>query len=208
MTVSAFADAPHISVNEKKLSVKEKKQRFLKRILPAVNEVYEKLDRQYRDVKIMLQNDKNNPKIKQLLKKYSAKDEKDLLRRLKPHPKSIALAQAAMESGWATSRFTKEANNVFGVWSFNKNEPRIAASKKRGKKIIYVKKYASIADSIMDYYKILASGKAFKDFRKQKMKSDNPYKLVKKLDKYSEKGAEYGKELASMIKYNKFYKFD
>lgn len=36
----------------------------------------------------------------------------------------------------------------------------------------------------------------------------NYYELVKKLDKYSEKGAEYGKELTSMIKYNRFYKFD
>ena len=40
------------------------------------------------------------------------------------------------------------------------------------------------------------------------MANNDPYKLVKKLDKYSEKGAEYGKELAAMIKYNRFYKFD
>jgi Bax protein len=40
------------------------------------------------------------------------------------------------------------------------------------------------------------------------MKSDNPYELVKKLDKYSERGDEYGKELASIIKYNKFCKYD
>lgn len=40
------------------------------------------------------------------------------------------------------------------------------------------------------------------------MRSNDPYKLVKKLDKYSEKGAEYGKELKSMISYNRFYEFD
>jgi Bax protein len=40
------------------------------------------------------------------------------------------------------------------------------------------------------------------------MKTDNPYKLVKKLDNYSEMGEEYGEKLSSMIKYNKFYLYD
>ena len=40
------------------------------------------------------------------------------------------------------------------------------------------------------------------------MKTDDPYKLVKKLDRYSEMGAKYGKELTSMIRYNKFYLYD
>jgi len=58
------------------------------------------------------------------------------------------------------------------------------------------------------YYKILATGRAYVAFKDVKMANNDPYKLVKKLDKYSEKGAEYGKELAAMIKYNRFYKFD
>jgi Bax protein len=127
---------------------------------------------------------------------------------MKPHPQSITLAQSAMESAWGTSRFLQEANNVFGVWSFNKNEPRVAAGKKRGKTTIYVKKYATIADSIKDYYRVLATGRAFKGFRAAKMKTNNPYTLVKHLDKYSERGADYGKELASMIRYNKLTKYD
>ncbi|MEA1956595.1 MAG: glucosaminidase domain-containing protein [Campylobacterota bacterium] len=198
---SAFADASS-------LSVKEKKQIFLNLLVPAVDEVYLELQNQYDEIKVMIDKDENNPKINRLMKSYSAKDKQDLLVRIKPHPKSVAIAQAAMESGWATSRFTKVANNIFGVWSFNKNEPRVPASQKRGSKTIYIKKYSTISDSIRDYYKVLASGKAFKEFRKQKMISDNPYELVKRLDKYSEKGAEYGKELAAMIKYNKFYRID
>ena len=90
---------------------------------------------------------------------------------LKPHPKSIALAQAAMESSWATSRFFTEANNVFGVWSFNESEPRIAAGKKRGNKTIWVKKYHSIKASMQDYYRTLARGVAFSEFRKLKMET-------------------------------------
>lgn len=127
---------------------------------------------------------------------------------LKPHPISLTLAQAAMESSWGTSRFFNEAKNVFGVWSFNKKEPRIAAAAQRGNKKIWLKKYATIKDSVRDYYKTLGRSFAFKEFRKERLISNDPLILVTKLDKYSEKGAAYGQELSSMITFNKFLKYD
>ncbi len=196
------------SVVPKKMTVQEKKQRFRDLIVPAVEKVYADLDAKYYEAKKVIDAGKTDAKIEKLIKSYSAKDPQDLLKRMKPHAKSVAIAQAAMESAWATSRFTRVATNLFGVWSFNKNEPRVAAGEKRGKKTIYVKKYNSIEESIRDYYRVLATGRVFGAFRDVKMKGNDPYKLVKKLDKYSEKGAEYGKELTSMIKYNRFYKFD
>ena len=196
------------SVVPKKMTVQEKKQRFRDLVVPAVEKVYADLDAKYKEAKRVIDTGKTDAKIEKQMKLYHAKDPQDLLKRMKPHAKSVAIAQAAMESAWATSRFTKVATNLFGVWSFNKNEPRVAAGEKRAKKTIYVKKYSSLEASIRDYYKILATGRVFAGFRDVKMKSNDPYELVKKLDKYSEKGAEYGKELSSMIKYNRFYKFD
>ena len=196
------------SIVPKKITVQAKKQRFRDLVVPAVNKVYSDLDAKYKEAKIIVDSGKTNAKIEKLMKSYSAKSPQDLLVRMKPHAKSVAIAQAAMESAWATSRFTRVATNLFGVWSFNKNEPRVAAGEKRGKKTIYVKKYSSVEASIRDYYRVLATGRVFGDFRTEKMRSNDPYKLVKKLDKYSEKGAEYGKELKSMISYNRFYKFD
>jgi len=196
------------SVVPKKMTVQEKKQRFRDLVVPAVEKVYADLDAKYKETKRVIDAGKTDAKIEKQMKLYHAKDPQDLLKRMKPHAKSVAIAQAAMESAWATSRFTKVATNLFGVWSFNKNEPRVAAGEKRAKKTIYVKKYSSLEASIRDYYKILATGRVFAGFRDVKMKSNDPYELVKKLDKYSEKGAEYGKELSSMIKYNRFYKFD
>ena len=122
--------------------------------------------------------------------------------------KSIAIAQAAMESAWGTSRFTHIANNLFGIWSSDKNEPRVQASKTSKKDAVYVRKYKNITESVRDYYKVLATSKVFKDFRVQKMQDGSIYELVKKLDKYSIKGAIYTKELIDIIKYNKFYKLD
>ena len=201
-----------LSVNTfaKPMSVKEKKEHFRSLIVPAVNKVYEELDTLYIETKHYMgkSNKYYRKNINKLKKQYRASDDKDLLKRIKPHPRSIAIAQAAMESAWATSRFFKEANNIFGVWSHNKNESRIAAGERRGTKTIWLKKYVNVEDSIRHYYKVLATGKAFKSFRELKMKTNNPYKLVKKLDKYSELGVKYGEELTKVIKYNKFYLYD
>jgi len=190
--------------------VQKKKQAFLKLMVPAINNVYQELQTTYIETQHYINMNHRYHKIilSAMKKLYNVKTNDELLMRLKPHPRSIALAQAAMESSWATSRFFRQANNIFGVWSFNKNEPRIAASKTRGTKIIWLKKYNTIEDSIRDYYRVLARGRAFKEFRKLKMKTDNPFKLVKKLDRYSELGAKYGKELSLVISYNKFYLYD
>jgi len=192
------------------LSVKEKKDNFRKLIIPAIEHVYDELNTKYVETEhyIHRSNSIHKKQISELKKHYKVNTDEELLMRLKPHPKSIAAAQAAMESAWATSRFFKKANNIFGVWSFNKNEPRIAAGETRGTKTIWLKKYDTIEDSIRNYYKVIATGKAFKEFRKLKMKTENPYELVKKLDKYSEIGDKYGEELSAMIKYNKFYLLD
>lgn len=190
------------------ISVQEKKRRFTATITPPVHHVYVGLMQQYRETAELIQTDKNHEKLKALKSKYKVTTDEELLMALKPHPQSITIAQAAMESSWATSRFFKEANNVFGVWSFNKNEPRIAAAENRGSKTIWLKKYKSIEDSIRDYYRTLATGRAYKEFRALKMKTDDPYKLVKKLDHYSEKGALYGRELAEIIHFNKLEVYD
>lgn len=197
-----------IDVVPKKMSVQEKKKRFFALFVPAIKKVYAALEKDYLETQKLIETEPDSQKLKVLMQSYSAKNLQDLLTRMKPHPKSIALAQSAMESAWGTSRFLRIANNVFGIWSINEDEPRVAAGKRRGDRTIYVKKYNTIEASIYDYYKLLASGKAFQKFRDEKMKTNNPTMLVKYLDKYSERGAEYGKELASMIKYNKLTKYD
>lgn len=189
------------------ISVQEKKANFKAAIVPAVNKVYTDLMEQYLEIEKDLQagNGDNYAKLQQ---QYRATNNDELLMALKPHPQSIAIAQAALESSWATSRFFREAKNVFGVWSFNADEPRIAAGKKRGNKTIWIKKYSSVEDSVRDYYRTLARGGAFKEFRQLKMETNDPFKLVKKLDRYSELGAKYGEELTAIIKFNKFDDYD
>jgi Bax protein len=193
---------------KKTITVQEKKQNFKDALIPPAKKVFLKLQQQYEEAQLEMSHDPNSKYLTSLKIKYKAKNNEDLLAALKPHPISLTLAQGAMESAWGTSRFFREANNVFGVWSFNKNEKRIAAGEKRGDKTIWIKKYDSIEDSIDNYYKVLATGSAYKEFRKEKMRSNDSLILAQKLDKYSEKGSEYGQELISMIRYNKFQEFD
>ena len=190
------------------ISVEEKKSQFKATIVPAVNEVYDELMQRYENILKLIKTEGDNDQLIALRKKYKAKDNAELLMALKPHPKSITLAQAAIESSWATSRFYKEANNVFGVWSFSKNEPRIPANETRGDKTIWLKKYDSVEDSIRDYYRTLARSAAYAELRRLKMETDDPYELVKKLDHYSEKGPVYGEELSAIIRFNNFEKYD
>ena len=191
------------------ISIVSKKARFYYFVLPAVQKVYEELQKQYNEVYMDINLSRNINKIKQLKKNYGVKTDKELLMALKPHPKSIVLAQAAMESAWATSRFFIQANNIFGMWSTHKNEPRVAANKKRdGKKTIWLKKFDTLEDSVRWYYKTIAKHKAYKEFRELRYKSDNVMEMIQKLDKYSEMGDRYTKELGSLIKYNKLTKYD
>jgi Bax protein len=92
--------------------------------------------------------------------------------------------------------------------SLDENEPRIAALQKRGDRTIWLKKYPSVKASVRDYYRTLGRSGAFKAFRTLKMETNDPLLLVTKLDRYSEKGAEYGRELSVMINFNKFHHYD
>lgn len=190
------------------MTVQEKKARFRALIVPAVENVYTILMARYKKIKTVIDAGKTNAEINKLKVEYKATTNNQLLMALKPHPKSITIAQAAIESSWATSRFFRIANNVFGVWSFDKDEPRVAALKKRGDKTIWVKKYNSIEEAIYDYYRTVGRSSAFAEFRQARMQTNDPFMLVTKLDRYSEKGSLYGEELTAIIKFNKFDKYD
>lgn len=200
-----------ISLN--KLEISEKKQKFFHMILPAILISKEKLKLKRERVLSLrstpkeMWTKKDKKFLTDLYKKYKTEDINKLVSRLKTHPVSIILAQAAIESGWGESRFFKKANNIFGMWSVNKNEPRIRALKTRNGKAIYLKKYASLSDSIDDYFVLIGRG-AYKSFRKKRNITDNPLILVQYLINYCELREKYTRKLRNFIVHNKLRKFD
>ncbi len=195
-----------------RLSVKEKKQKFIDLMLPIILSVKEEYKQNLDWVKSIEKKKKlskvEKERLNALMKEFRAKDIKDLEERLVTHPTSIVLAQASIESAWGTSRFFKEANNIFGVWSFNPNDPRIPTKGSRNGKKIYLYKYKSLRESIYDYFKLLATRDVFEQFRKERLKTQDPFVLVNYLDKYSEQGQKYVETLKNQIRHNNFTRYD
>ena len=194
-------------------STPKSKRLFLDNTIAAITKVKKRLDAQYQMVYELSLKDSLTPEetatIERLKKSYKVEGIPCLLKRLRTHPVSIVIAQAALETGWGSSRFYRDANNIFGIWSFNKNEPRMAAGVQReGAKTIYVKKYANLEASIEGYYRMMAKGRAYKKFRTARLYTENPFEIIPYLDHYSELRHEYVKRLYYVIKSNKFYTLD
>lgn len=204
----------HTENSKSKLTVAQRKAYFIEHLLPAVKRVKNRLDAEY-DKAVAIADkpiEKRTAREKAWLKKkmafYKVQGTPCLLLRMHTHPVSLVLAQAAMETGWGRSRFFKEANNAFGIWSYHKNEPRIPASETRGEKTIYVKKFATLDASVEGYFNMISKGYAYSAFRKGRMQSDNPYELLTYLRHYSELRDEYVARLYYVLKANKLTRFD
>ncbi len=212
VTESVISPSIGDSLSLDNMSVVERKKEFLRMMLPSVLVVKAKLDLDrekvlsLESIKKLTLSDKMF--LEKLKKEYKTQDLKVLAKRLHTFPVSIVLAQAAIESGWGTSRFFQEANNPFGMWSFSDSHARMKALSGRDGKKVYLRKFNDLAASIQAYYALLATGKTFQDFRNMKMKTDQPLKLIQTLNTYSERGNAYVSDLANLIVFNDLQKYD
>lgn len=141
-------------------------------------------------------------------RRYHASGPENLLSRMVTLPNSIVLAQAAVETGWGRSHFFLEGNNVFGIWSYNLDEPRIKAGSMRDSVEIYVRSYDNMAQSIQDYFKTLGSARAYQNLRKARLNTSDPFRLLPHLGRYSERGTDYTDQLRIIIEQNNLTRFD
>ena len=204
-TVLLFANE---NTTAKYNSVTEKKKRFFAVLVPSVEHVHRKLQHQYIKLKKDIRSNTNRDEIAALKKKYNVKTDEELLIAIKPHPMSVTLAQAAMESAWGTSRFFREAKNIFGVHSTNKNQKRVAAGEKKYARTIWLRKFEDFEEAISQYYFMLSTRPEYKNFKRMNYENKPAVKIVEGLTLYSERGDRYVKELQSMIRYNKLTKYD
>ena len=136
-----------------------------------------------------------------------------LLRRVDVVPPSLALAQAAKESAWGTSRFSLQGYNYFGQWCFEKGCGMVPARRDAGKEH-EVAVFDSPETSVESYIHNLNSFYAYKplrDIRAELNAAQAPVTglaLADGLIEYSERGAEYIKEIRSMIGNNDLLKYD
>jgi len=104
-------------------------------------------------------------------------------------PKELVIAQAIIETGWGTSRFAIEANNLFGIRTFNANsEWMLPETWDQNKWIGWgVKIYKNKCDSVKDYIRILDEVYAYADFREAKKNGADVYELADNLKSYASK---------------------
>ena len=102
-----------------------------------------------------------------------------------PINRELLLAQAALESGWGTSRFAKEGKNLFGMKTFDLREPHMLPSNKP--KNWGVKVYDHECDSVQHYINVLNNGKNFTAYQDLRYNGeDDPFKLLESLEGYAD----------------------
>ena len=104
-------------------------------------------------------------------------------------PREIIIAQAVIESDYGTSRFAKEANNLFGIRTYDLSLPHVKPLGQPDSKF-GLKKYKDKCDSVVDYYKVINNGHAFERFREVRyqmilLNEIDVFELVETLERYA-----------------------
>ena len=197
---------------------KLKKETFIKIVLPLVVAENDKI----LDDKIKLKritskkmtSDKEKSWLRLKLREYKVKnsDIEELNKRMDIIPVSIALAQAAKESGWGTSRFALEGNAIFGQWTWTGQgiEP-LNKGKNEGHKIL---RFPILRASVKAYKNNLNTHKGYSEFREKRHSIRKRNKTIKgldltdTLDRYAQTGKKYTDILEQIIKQNDLSDFE
>ena len=203
-------------------SVAERKKYFIANIFPILHKANQDilLKRNiFFEIEKKIQNNDLNVLeaaiLRKLFNEFKVKnnDLNELKKRIDIVPVSLGIAQAAIESGWGTSRFALEGNAYFGQ--------KIIGTKVKGIKpsdsenpLIKVRSFRNLNDSVKAYINNLNTHFAYKNFRKSRYELRSFGKtlegriLANQLIKYSELGNDYVENIQKIIKKNNLSKFD
>ena len=144
---------------------------------------------------------------------YSESSLGRLLIRVDIVPLSLALSQAAIESGWGSSRYMNEGNAIFGQYTYDSKNGIKPKNRANGKKF-FVKSFSTLSESVRSYLKNINTHLAYEDFRQERRKlrmngeSLSGNVLANFLENYSERSQDYVDDLKQLIESNNFMKFD
>jgi len=199
-------------------STQKKKDTFIKIVMPLILDENSKIleDRKKLFKILGKQSNSRGEKVwlKRRFKDYRIEKEDiaELKLRMDIIPTSLAIAQAAKESGWGTSRFALEGNAMFGQWTWGKNgiEPKDKKINQDHK----ILKFPMLRSSVRAYMANLNTHRGYKEFREAraelrgKNKTMSGLDLVNYLYNYAQTGSEYVKVLKKIIKQNELTDFD
>ena len=199
-------------------NTKKRKNLFIQIVLPLILEENTRIKVERKKLFAVLnKNNNSDSEIKWLKSKFKQygvenRDLTTLKIRMDEIPVSLAIAQAAKETGWGPSRFALEGNALFGQWTFSGEgiKPKGADIGDTHK----VMKFKVLQASVRAYQRNLNTHSSYREFRKMRaIQRDNQgnlnsLELVNYLDKYAETGLEYTKILKKIIEQNNLTDFD
>ncbi len=199
-------------------STKKRKDLFIQIVLPLIIKENNNIKLDRKKLFSILNKNKNTKNEKVWLnlkfKQYGVvnKDLSTLKIRMDEVPASMAIAQAAKETGWGTSRFAQEGNALFGQWTWSGEGIKpIDADYNSTHKVM---KFRILQASVKAYQRNLNTHSSYKDFRSARAEFRDDGKkldsmvLTEYLDKYAETGKEYVLVLQKIIKQNNLTDFD
>ena len=196
----------------------KRKSLFIKIILPLVLEENNRIIVDRKKLFSILNKNKNSKDeikwLNQKFKQYGVlnKDLATLKVRMDIIPVSLAIAQAAKETGWGTSRFAIEGNALFGQWTWSGEGIKPAGADTDA--TYKVMKFNVLKASVRAYQRNLNTHSSYKKFRfvRAQLRDDNKkldsLKLAEYLDNYAQTGTEYTKVLKQIIQQNQLKDFD
>ncbi|TXE79066.1 mannosyl-glycoprotein endo-beta-N-acetylglucosamidase [Campylobacter peloridis] len=207
------------------LNAKDRREVFIGKINALLDVSFENINKEKEFIEYFFQNAiKNNfrninsntmQRLWQLKEKYRVKDLYDYntyLMRIQKVPKSLAIAQAIIESATGTSRFAKEANNLFGEWTWG--EKGLIPKERSAGKTHKIRIFDTLQESVDSYLLNLNRHDAYKEFRAWRwnaLKQNerlNGKEAANHLEKYSEIKSNYTKLIISIINQHGLDKFD
>ena len=199
-------------------NTKKRKEFFIQIILPLILKENNNI-RVDRKRLFNIINKSNNTELekKWLSQKYKqygipSKDLSILKIRMDEIPVSLAIAQAAKETGWGTSRFALEGNALFGQWTWSGEGLKPKESEKsEGHKVM---KFNVLQASVRAYHRNLNTHSSYQEFRFARAKLRDQGKeldsliLSEFLNEYAETGEKYVEVLQQIIEQNNLKDFD
>ncbi|MDA9890520.1 glucosaminidase domain-containing protein [Candidatus Pelagibacter sp.] len=199
-------------------NTKKRKEFFIQIVLPLIIKENSNIRIDRKNLfKIINKSNNTNLEKKWLGKKYkqygvTPGDLSSLKIRMDEIPVSLAIAQAAKETGWGTSRFAQEGNALFGQWTWSGEglKPKEAKAGEGHK----VMKFNVLQASVRAYQRNLNTHSTYREFRRARAelrdlgKPLDSLELSKYLNKYAETGNQYVEVLQKIIKQNKLKDFD
>ena len=199
-------------------NTKKRKEFFIQIVLPLIIKENSNIRIDRKNLfKIINKSNNTNLEKQWLGKKYkqygvAPGDLSSLKIRMDEIPVSLAIAQAAKETGWGTSRFAQEGNALFGQWTWSGEglKPKEAKAGEGHK----VMKFNVLQASVRAYQRNLNTHSTYRDFRRARAelrdlgKPLDSLELSKYLNKYAETGNQYVEVLQKIIKQNKLKDFD